>query len=58
MIHTVDSEGLQRLVKLELDRMHPSDRKVAREALVGRMGAYDNSHLAIDAGLDTYFEAR
>lgn len=58
MLNSVSNEGLGRLVSLELNRMHPANREEARRALIGRMGAYDDTRITIDLGIDTYFQAR
>ncbi|WP_417461895.1 hypothetical protein [Kordiimonas sp.] len=55
MYQPIDSAGLRRLVSLELNRLHPSTREEAHQAMTGRMGAYDTNGDAIEASINAYF---
>jgi len=58
MLHSVSNEGLKRLVTLELNRLHPNNKEEARRALIGRMGAYDDTRVTIDLGIDHDLQSR
>ncbi|MCK0070518.1 hypothetical protein [Kordiimonas laminariae] len=58
MNQLVNHDGLTRLVKLELNRLVPSSREEASRAMYGRVGAYDKSGAAIEAGINSYFSGR
>ncbi len=55
MFQTENKDGLARLARLELDRLHPASREEAFKILTGRMGAYSGSQEAIASGINAYF---
>ena len=58
MNHPIDSDGLRRLIRLELSRLVPGTREEAQKAMQGRIGAYDYDGTAIEAGVNSYFSTR
>lgn len=56
MQHTINNEGLHRLVRHELNRLHPATQKEAYDKMIGRMGAYDRQGYVIEEGVRAYFE--
>lgn len=58
MDHSVNSEGLRRLIKLELSRLVPGTREEAKQLMRGKIGVYDLDGLAIEAGVNSYFATR
>ncbi|MFC3051270.1 hypothetical protein [Kordiimonas pumila] len=58
MSHVIDSDGLRRLVKLELSRLLPGTREEAQRLMRGRVGAYDRDGTIIEAGINSYFSTR
>ncbi|SDD57433.1 hypothetical protein SAMN04488071_0866 [Kordiimonas lacus] len=56
MNHTINNEGLHRLVAHELKRMHPTSRKEAYDTMIGRMGVYDRQGEVIEEGVRAYFD--
>ena len=58
MDHSVNSEGLRRLIKLELSRLVPGTREEAKQLMRSKIGVYDMDGLAIEAGVNSYFAAR
>ncbi|NVJ97599.1 MAG: hypothetical protein HWE25_05565 [Alphaproteobacteria bacterium] len=55
MTHTIDNDGLHRLVAFELKKLHPKSRQEAVDKMMGRMGAYDVQGFVIKEGVDAYF---
>ncbi len=55
MEQLINHNGLKRLGKLELSRTQPTTREEASRIMYGRVGAYDRSGTAIEAGIDSYF---
>ncbi|MBL4836947.1 MAG: hypothetical protein JKY34_05155 [Kordiimonadaceae bacterium] len=55
MNHPINSDGLARLIRLELSRTLPASKAEARRVIHGRMGVYDTSGTTINAGIDSYF---
>lgn len=58
MNHPVCTNGLRRLINLELSRLVPSSPEEAKLAMRGRVGVYDQESVIIDAGINSYFSTR
>ncbi len=58
MLDAVNNEGLGRLVALELNRLHPQSHEEARRVLIDRMGAYDDTRITIELGINSYFKSQ
>lgn len=58
MNHPINSDGLRRLISLELSRLVPGSREEARRIMHGRVGVYDIDGVTIDAGINSYFATR
>lgn len=58
MNHPINSDGLRRLINLELSRLVPGSREEASRLMHGRVGAYDLEGAVIEAGINSYFATR
>ncbi len=58
MNHPISTDGLRRLVNLELSRLVPGSPEEARRVMHGRIGVYDLDGIVIDAGINNYFATR
>jgi len=58
-MHTpINSDGLRRLINLELSRLVPCTKAEASRIIKGRIGVYDMDGIIIDAGINRYFATR
>tara|TARA_R110002096_G_scaffold235402_2_gene425701 strand:+ start:875 stop:1063 length:189 start_codon:yes stop_codon:yes gene_type:complete len=58
MTHPICTDGLRRLINLELSRLVPGSPEEAKRAMRGRVGVYDQESVVIDAGINSYFATR
>lgn len=58
MDQPICSDGLRRLINLELSRLVPGSPEEAKRVMRGRIGVYDLSGVVIDAGINSYFATR